>query len=162
MNIRFIKDWVLTYVQDIGVLFAKQKEDEMKVSELAKKLNTTAETVRHYTRLGYLKPSVNNFNGYKHYGDLEEHRLAFILSARQLGFSVKDIGLILSESDKGKTPCPVVREIIDQRIHESNLLFEKTLALKTRMETALKKWSSEPDLAPTGSMICHLIESFDE
>lgn len=134
----------------------------MKVSELAKKLNTSAETVRHYTRLGYLSPRVNNFNGYKHYGAIEEHRMAFILSARQLGFSVKDIGLILSESDKGKAPCPIVREIIDQRIHESGLLFEKTLALKTRMETALKKWSLEPDVAPTGLMICHLIENFDE
>lgn len=134
----------------------------MKVSELAKSLNTTAETVRHYTRIGFLNPSVNKFNGYKHYSPKEEHRLSFILSARQLGFSVKDIGLILNKSDNGKTPCPVVREIIALRIHESNLLFEKTLALKTKMESAMKRWNSEPDQAPTGSMICHLIESFDE
>lgn len=134
----------------------------MKVSELAKYLNTTAETVRHYTRIGFLKPAVNKFNGYKNYSDKEQHRLSFILSARQLGFTVKDIGLILNKSDNGKTPCPIVREIIEHRIKESNILFEKALALKTKMEAAMNKWKKEPDKAPTGSMICHLIENFDE
>jgi len=134
----------------------------MKVSEVANLLNTTAETVRHYTRIGYLKPAVNKFNGYKSYSKKEQHRLSFILSARQLGFTVKDIGKILSKSDSGNTPCPIVREIIETRIHESNLLFEKALALKTRMESAVKKWNLEPDVAPTGLMICHIIENFDE
>jgi DNA-binding transcriptional MerR regulator len=137
-------------------------EIEMKVSEVANSLNTTAETVRHYTRIGYLKPAVNKFNGYKNYCTKEQRRLSFILSARQLGFTVKDIGKILSVSDKGNTPCPIVREIIELRIKESNTLFEKTLALKTRMEAAMNKWKKEPDKTPTGSMICHLIERFDE
>ncbi len=46
----------------------------MKVSELSNELNTTAETVRHYTRIGYLKPSVNQMNGYKQYGSKEQHK----------------------------------------------------------------------------------------
>ena len=134
----------------------------MKVSELAKYLNTTTETVRYYTRIGYLNPAVNKFNGYKSYGDKEQKRLSFILSARQLGFTVKDIGMILNQSDNGKTPCPTVREIFEHRIKESNILLEKALAMKTKMEAAMHRWQIEPDQAPTGSMICHLIENFDE
>ena len=134
----------------------------MKVNEIANKLNTTVDTVRHYTRIGLLKPVVNKFNGYKHYNNKEVRRLSFILSARQLGFTVKDIKCIFDKSDNGKTPCPVVKAIIELRLRESNLLLEKTLALKSKMETALKKWDLQPDKDPTDSMICHLIENFEE
>lgn len=133
----------------------------MKVSELANKLNTTGETVRYYTRLKYLKPAVDPTNGYKLYGAREQHRLSFILSARMLGFTVKDIGLILSVSDKGETPCPLVRKLIEHRIHVLYEQFDKTILLKNRMEKAIKKWQKEPDSNPTGMTICNLIEEFN-
>lgn len=134
---------------------------QMKVIELANNLKTTAETVRYYTRLKYLQPTVNPSNGYKLYGPKDQHRMAFILSARMLGFTVKDIGLILSESDKGKTPCPLTRELIKLRIAEINSQFEKTVALRDRMEQAVKLWQKKPDSEPTGLSICKLIEDFD-
>ncbi|GAA4821914.1 hypothetical protein GCM10011365_18900 [Marinicella pacifica] len=134
----------------------------MKVSELAQKLQTTAETVRYYTRLKYLKPTVNPVNGYKLYGVKDRHRMSFILSARMLGFTVKDIGLILKKSDKGKTPCPLVRELIELRIDEINSQLEKTIALRNTMEKAIKQWRNEPDREPTGNSICILIENYDE
>jgi DNA-binding transcriptional MerR regulator len=135
---------------------------KMKVSELANKLNTTGETVRYYTRLKYLEPAVDPTNGYKLYGAREQHRLSFILSSRMLGFTVKDIGLILSESDKGIVPCPLVRKLIEHRTHALNDQFDKTILLKNRMEKAIKKWQKEPNREPTGTSICNLIENFDE
>tara|TARA_R110002110_G_C13465503_1_gene719018 strand:+ start:1447 stop:1599 length:153 start_codon:yes stop_codon:yes gene_type:complete len=48
------------------------------------------------------------------YGEREIQRLRFILSAGQLGFSVNDIGEILAVADKGKTPCLLVRRLIQQ------------------------------------------------
>ena len=66
----------------------------MKVSELAKSLETTPDTVRYYTRLGILKPN-KSANGYNYYPPQQISRLKFILSARHLGFSVDDIKQIL-------------------------------------------------------------------
>ena len=134
----------------------------MKVSELAKQYNTTADTVRHYTRIGLLKPTINPFNGYKQYQDKEQSRLAFILAARQLGFTLNDIQLILKESDQGKSACPLVRKLIEQRMVEFNRQFEEILALKNRMEQAIQQWQSKPNVMPTGNGICHLIEQFNE
>jgi DNA-binding transcriptional MerR regulator len=64
-------------------------EMAMTVSELAEVLLITPDTVRYYTRVGFLSPAKNSSNGYKDYGESDQHRLRFILSARQLGFSVK-------------------------------------------------------------------------
>jgi len=132
----------------------------MKVSELAEKLQVPPDTVRFYTRIGLLQPRLNPGNGYKSYRQQDYLRLRFILTARNLGFSVKDIEHILAESDAGHCSCPLVREIIEKRLQETEQLFEQTLALRNRMMLAIDHWKDKPDMAPTGDMICHLIEEF--
>lgn len=132
----------------------------MRVSELAKKLAVTADTVRFYTRINYLTPKKCGVNGYKDYGDKEMHRLRFIMSARQLGFSVDDIGDIINEADKGQRACPLVRRLIVQRLEETEKGFAETMTLRDRMKSAVKEWEKKPDMDPTGDMVCHLIEEF--
>ncbi|PCJ51139.1 MAG: MerR family transcriptional regulator [Gammaproteobacteria bacterium] len=134
----------------------------MRVSQLAKSLNVTPDTVRYYTRIGFLSPKKNNENGYKSYDHQDQKRLHFILNARHLGFSVKDIQEILSESDKGVSSCPVVRKLIEKRLEETEQQFQQTLALRTRMQLAIKQWRDKSDMEPTSEMICHLIEDFSQ
>lgn len=130
----------------------------MRVSKLAVQLGITPDTVRYYTRVGFLSPSKNSQNGYKEYGESDLKRLSFILSARQLGFSVDDIGEILDKASKGDAACPLVRDILETRLKETEKKFRQTLALRERMQSALEDWKSKPDKAPSGHMICHLIE----
>ncbi len=132
----------------------------MRVNQLAKQLGITADTVRYYTRCGFLKPKKNRSNGYKEYSEADENRLRFIVSARQLGFTVDDIDQIIRVSDKGKTPCPLVRKIIQQRLEETKERLDESLALRDRMLAANKDWERRPDKLPTGQMVCHLIENF--
>lgn len=134
----------------------------MRVNQLAKEIGVTGDTVRFYTRIGYLKPSKNPANGYKEYGAKDRRLLRFILSARQLGFSVEDIGQILDTAEQGRSPCPLVRELIRQRLIETEKGFQDSARLRQRMMTAIETWSQKPDRLPTGDMICHLIEEFDE
>ena len=47
----------------------------MRVGQLARKLGITPETVRFYTRIGYLNPSVDKSNGYKNYKEPEVQRI---------------------------------------------------------------------------------------
>jgi len=130
----------------------------MRVTELANALNTTPDTVRYYTRIGLIKPIKSSENGYKSYGKMVQQRLKFILSARQLDFSVDEIRNILTESDKGHTACPLVREIVEQRLAETEKQFQSALLLRKKLKNAINDWQNKPDKAPTGHMICHLIE----
>ena len=132
----------------------------MKVIEVARLLGITADTVRFYTRIKILNPTKSRANGYREYSDKDVNRLRFVLSARLLGFSVEDIQEILSHADKKKSPCPTVRRLIDQRLHDTEQQFKETLQLRDRMQRAVLEWGQKPDKAPTGHMLCHLIEEF--
>ena len=133
----------------------------MKVTDLAKSLGTTADTVRYYTRLELLKP-VKSENVYKSYSNKEVSRLKFILSARNLGFSVADIKQILIESEDGTSACPLVRSLIKERLEETEKQFQAMLALRGKMASALSLWEEMEDKAPTPHMVCHLIENFEQ
>lgn len=133
----------------------------MYVKQLAKLMDVTPDTVRHYTRMGLLNPVRSEDNGYQQYTNADKQRLQFIKSARQLGFSLKDVQRIISESEKGNCPCPLTRELIAKRLKETETLFQETLKLRTRMQSALKQWEAFDDGA-VSSDICSLIETFSD
>jgi DNA-binding transcriptional MerR regulator len=132
----------------------------MHVNQLAKTLGVTPDTIRFYTRIDVLQPGKSPVNGYREYSDKDISRMKFILSARQLGFSVDDIKQILAEADQKKSPCPKVRRLIDQRLRETEQRFTEMIQLRERMREAIDDWGSKPDKEPSGHMVCHLIENF--
>ncbi|TMO06857.1 MULTISPECIES: MerR family transcriptional regulator [unclassified Pseudoalteromonas] len=131
----------------------------MYVKQLAKLMNVTADTVRHYTRVGLLNPVRSAENSYQEYTKQDQQRLKFIISARQLGFSLKDIQQIVDESEQGNCPCPLTRKLIAKRLEETEVLFQETLKLRNRMHAAITQWETSVDGA-NASDVCSLIESF--
>ncbi|PRY63108.1 DNA-binding transcriptional MerR regulator [Vreelandella songnenensis] len=134
----------------------------MKVSELAKHGDVTAETVRHYTREGLLSPKRHPDNGYQLYSSADLERLHFIQRARKLGFSVSEIRDILLHADHGDSPCPLVRDLLASRLPQIRARIEELEALAQRMEQALESWQHMPDGTPDGHSLCRLIESFPD
>ncbi len=131
----------------------------MKVKELADEVGVTADTVRHYTRIGILKPARDPHNGYKRYGTQERDRLRFAVRARALGFTLDDIVEIIRHADRGNSPCPTVRKLIEERFAEIESRFKETQRLYKRMKNAMQAWQTQPDREPDGTSICGLIES---
>ena len=129
---------------------------------LAKKSDVSLYTVRHYTRIGLLKPSRNLRNSYKVYQPSDAARLRFIKSAKNLGFSLSEIAAILDEAKHGNSPCPLVREIIVSRIEDNRRKIKEMQRLQRKMENALKDWSKMKNSMPDGDSVCHLIESVGE
>jgi DNA-binding transcriptional MerR regulator len=134
----------------------------MKVSELARRAEVTAETVRHYTREGLLHPQRDPDNGYQLFDQTDLERLRFIQRARTLGFSVAEIGDILAHADQGDSPCPMVRDLLASRLPQIRARIRELEALASRMEQALDAWAEMPDGTPDGHSLCRLIESFPE
>jgi DNA-binding transcriptional MerR regulator len=132
----------------------------MKVSQLAKRVNTTPDTVRYYTKIGLLHPVKGQENGYKFYNQAQQQRLAFILTARHLGFTVKDITEIFNETDKNNSACPIVRDIIEKRLVEIEQKFKQMQTMMTLMQKAKAEWQTMPDKMPDSHSICHLIDAF--
>ncbi|HHH43071.1 MAG TPA: MerR family transcriptional regulator [Gammaproteobacteria bacterium] len=131
----------------------------MMVAELARAAAVTPHVVRHYTRIGLLKPFRNEENGYKLYNRNDLNRLMFIRRAKYLGYTLADIRGILDEARHGNSPCPHVRRIIQKRIEENRAKLSELAMLQNRMEDALREWSKLPDGMPNGDSVCYLIES---
>ncbi|MBB1270998.1 MerR family transcriptional regulator [Shewanella sp. SR43-4] len=134
----------------------------MKVTQLANKLGVSADTVRFYTRIGLLNPSKSPNNGYKTFNHKDMVRMQFILSARNLGFSVEDIKVIFSKTDLGDSACQLVRELIKVKLLETEQQFNEMVKLRSKLSKAIQDWSQMPDNIPTGNMICHLIENTNQ
>jgi len=129
---------------------------------LAKQSDVSLYTVRHYTRIGLLRPSRNSQNNYKVYQSSDVARVRFIQAAKNLGFSLSDVADILDEAKHGNSPCPIVRDIIVSRIEENRHKIKEMQKLQRKMENALKDWSKMENSMPTGDSVCHLIESIAE
>jgi MerR family transcriptional regulator, Zn(II)-responsive regulator of zntA len=134
----------------------------MTASVLAKRANVPLFTIRHYTRIGLLKPSRDLRNGYKVYSQSDNDRLRFIASAKELGFTLSEIEEILGHAAHDESPCPMVREIVERRITENKEKIRMLKRLQRRLETAAEMWRSMKDSEPDGHSVCRLIESFAE
>lgn len=130
------------------------------VIAVARQYEVSPDAVRHYTKMGLLNPLRSEDNGYRYFSVAEENKLAFILSAKKLGFSLKEIGQILHTAEHGDTPCPLVRELIQRRLSEVKEEIAESERLASRLEYACEKWRDLPDRMPSGDSICHLIETW--
>lgn len=126
---------------------------------LAHRAQVPVHVVRYYTRIGLLRPARNPANGYKLFADAHLKRLRFILQAKALGYTLREIRVILQEAERGRSPCPRVRSIIEQRIADNRRYLEEIRGLQRRMESALRVWAKMPNGVPNGDTVCHLIES---
>jgi len=140
----------------------KPKFINYKVKQLAELAGVTTDVVRYYTRISLLEPKQAEENGYNLYNTHDLHRLRFIRCAKSLGYTLTEIADIIIHSTGGKSPCLMVRDIVEKRIVENRNKLEELTKLQNRMEKAVKKWSGLPDKLPNGNSVCHLIESFGE
>ncbi len=132
----------------------------MRVAELADAGGVSADTVRFYTRQGLLRPARDPGNGYRHYSASDLSRLRFITRARQLGLSLQEIGQVFEQADHGDSPCPMVREVVQQRLVRLREQIAELQQLEQRMSAALAAWANLPDGMPRGDHVCHLIEDW--
>jgi len=129
----------------------------LKAAQVAAQFDINVNTVRHYVRMGLLHPP-KDASGYHRFGEKEQRTLGFILNARELGFTLDDVALLLADAAKGESPCPHARELIEVRLAEARRKLASLQALVERMERATGEWQARPDCEPCGEHICHLIE----
>jgi MerR family mercuric resistance operon transcriptional regulator len=76
------------------------------------------ETVRFYERQGLLAQPTRQASGYRQYTEDVVVRLRFIRRAKELGFSLKEIGELISLRSDPTTTCAQVKERAQVKIAE--------------------------------------------
>lgn len=131
----------------------------MTVGKLAAEAYLPAHVVRHYLRIGLLRANRRSSGGYQLFGTMELHRLRFIRVSQSLGFTLAEVGEIIRRSRRAESPCPLVRDIIGQRIEETGDELDRMEQTMRTMRKAATSWARMPDSIPTGDEVCRLIEA---
>lgn len=75
------------------------------IGEMARRCDTSVQTIRHYERLGLLAPPPRTAGNQRRYDKRELDRLRFIRHARELGFGIGDIRDLLRLAAHLDAPC---------------------------------------------------------
>lgn len=102
------------------------KRPLLKIGELANLANVSQDTLRFYEKHGLMRPSARSEAGYRLYSAQDLQRIRFILSAKEVGFTLKEIEELLAlEVTRDEKSCQDVKSLVDeklatvtQRIHE--------------------------------------------
>lgn len=129
---------------------------------LAKRSGVSLHTVRHYTRVGLLKPARHPNNDYKIYQPSDEIRLRFICAVKDFGFSLAEVARILDEAEKGELPCPQAKEIVSRRVAENRRKLAAMKKAHKKVEAALGEWAATDTGEPDGDAVSRLVESVAE
>lgn len=74
-----------------------KKNEKLSVGQEAQAVGTTAETLRHYDKIGLVKPSMRDeWTGYRYYSQQDLLRLNTVMALQLMGLSLKSIRDVLS------------------------------------------------------------------
>lgn len=80
----------------------------MNIGEAARATGISQRMIRHYEKIGLIPEPVRRDSGYRDYSVTDVGRLRFIANARDLGFSIGEIGELLALwSDEHRTSAEV-------------------------------------------------------
>ncbi|MGD1863750.1 MAG: heavy metal-responsive transcriptional regulator [Phormidesmis sp.] len=129
----------------------------LKIGEVSKQTATAVGALRYYETLGLLT-SERGRNGYRYYAPSAVYQVQFIKKAQALGFSLEDIGEVLTVHEHGDVPCGLVQQILQTKIEQLTAQIEKMRAFKAELETYRDTWA-ESQPRPNPDDICPLIKT---
>ena len=109
--------------------------DELTIGQVARQTHVNIETVRYYQRRGLITEPPRRESGYRQYSPEVVRRIQFIKRAQNLGFSLAEIGELLTLRAAPQMVCSEVKQRAEAKIAD----IEHKIADLERMKQALVK-----------------------
>lgn len=116
----------------------------------------SAKTLRHYDRIGLIKPvHLDSFTGYRYYDIAQLKDMLFIQKLKGYGFSLKEIKEIL---DRGRIN---LKEYLENKYMQMNEHLELQKSLLARMQKDIMNLEKGLDIMKEETLEIKLIETID-
>lgn len=107
---------------------------QLVIGTVAKQTGVSAKTIRYYEETGLIPAAVRAANGYRVYDERAVHLLRFVKRARDLGFSMEDVGNLLALWADEKRSSAEVKTLATKHLYEIERKIEELLSLQRTMQ----------------------------
>ena len=119
--------------------------------QVAKLSGVSADTIRHYERIGVLPPALRSPSGYRLYHSETAERVRLIRRALKLGFSLNELAEILKIRDQGGTPCRRVLSLTEAKLRSLELQIKDLRQAQKYMKQLVQQWRGKLAQTKRGS-----------
>lgn len=133
--------------------------DSFQIGELSARTGVPRHTIRFYERKGVLPEPERTSSGYRTYSPAAVERLEFIGKGQALGLRLDDIKEVLDISEGGREPCEHVRELIEERLRETEARLRELEELRGTLRRTLEEFDGIESAA--ANCRCRVIEGVE-
>lgn len=134
------------------------KASILRSGDLASLTGVSADTLRHYERMGVLTRPVRSANNYRQYPVSAVDRVLLIRRALGVGFTLRELRQILAVRDRGGSPCRSVRDLAAGKVQDLERQIRDMQRMRRDLRSLLSLWDSRLQGTPQGER-AHLLES---
>ena len=106
----------------------------MNIGQAAKHSGLSAKMIRYYESIGLLKPAHRSDSGYRLYSDDDLHTLAFIKRSRDLGFSLEEVGKLLTLWQDRQRASGDVKALAREHVEQLNHKIRELTGLRDTLQ----------------------------
>ena len=127
------------------------------IGQVAQKTGIGIETIRFYERKGLINEPPRKESGYRQYDNDVIVRLAFIQRTKKLGFSLREIGELLSLRSRSGSTSRDIKQMAETKLAD----IEDRIKMLQRMKRTLKNLVDKcPGQGPTSQ--CPILDALDK
>jgi len=129
----------------------------LRSGELARLTGVSADTLRHYEKLGILPTSQRTNTGYRMFTPSSVERVLLAQRALQLGFTLNELSEIFRTLDNGGVPCHRVLTLTEEKLRYLGQQIEELCRTQAYMRKLVQDWRTKLKHTPAGrkAMLLH-------
>lgn len=110
----------------------------MNIGQAAKHSGLSAKMIRYYESIGLLRPAGRSVSGYRTFAQDDLHRLAFIRRARDLSFSLEEVGRLLALWQDCQRASADVKALASAHVQELNRKIAELSDLRDTLQSLVE------------------------